>query len=365
MGSDMLEFVASWPKMKDNGMVAFIAYMVKEPTPVRHWLAKLSLASSQGPPGPEAVSKAFFEVAEEMSGKPHISELDEVGGTSARFMGFVMTLRYLGLIGDPGPSTSAGHVRHEFTLGKTQVPAVWLDDESVVRDVVSRASTPDAMRTWNVASTSRDLHEAASSVCEWVALVAGAFRGLQAGPYIVRSFCRKVIIARMAHETSVSPRGVGGWMFRGECLEWGRVSLIDIAGMTPDAGKHLETLSGMSAGEASNFIFGRPDWALLLSWAACMWSGPVAARGESAAVELIQREASQIRVFNKAAGVVITPAHFLSIVAGNGVVPATTRQSKRVSRPRAPRTPGAPIAKQPRRTADVEASPQHLRGGRR
>jgi len=349
MGSDMLEFVSSWPKMKDSGMVAFIAYMVKEPTPVRHWLAKLPVASSQGPPGPETVYKAFFEVAKEMSGKPNISELDEVGGTSARFTGFVMTLRYLGLIGDPGPGTSAGPVRHEFALGKAQGRAVWLDDESVVRAVVSRASTPDAMRAWNVASTSRDMHEAASSVCAWAALVAGAFRGLQAGPYIVRSFCRKVIIARIAHETPVSSRGVGGWVFRGECLEWGRVSLTDIAGMTPDAGNHLDTLGGMSAGEASALIFGRPDWALLLSWAACMWSGPVAARGESAAVELIKREASQAHMFNKAAGVVFTPAHFLSIVAGVGGVPGTTGQSKRGSRPRAPRTQGDPIAKQPRR----------------
>lgn len=68
-------------------------------------------------------------------------------------------------------------------------------------------------------------------------------------------------------------------------LDWSNVSLVQLREAAPDQGDHLKGFPPeWDAQEASRLIFSRPDWALLISMYACLWS-PVAAKGNTEALQ--------------------------------------------------------------------------------
>lgn len=86
---------------------------------------------------------------------------------------------------------------------------------------------------------------------------------MDAPGYVCQFVTRKILTAHMAW------RGTPGF-------DWGAMSISMLQDCCPDQSGQLASVpSWWSAADLSRCLFGRSDWALLASMAACLWKEPL------------------------------------------------------------------------------------------
>ena len=81
-----------------------------------------------------------------------------------------------------------------------------------------------------------------------------------------------VIIAESFHRYRGNAFTLGTQWSVADPVDWDAVSIIEIRSVTADSGEHLSLFEpDVVAAAASASVFGRTDWAVMLSCMACLW----------------------------------------------------------------------------------------------
>ena len=112
---------------------------------------------------------------------------------------------------------------------------------------------------------------ATKAVMDIAAKSSAAF-GLKNHGYCFDFAVRKFIIAESSRRYLGMPLATSQGSVDPVPVEWGAVSIVHIRGVTADSGKHLQIFEpDVIADQASECMFGRTDWAVMLSCFACLW----------------------------------------------------------------------------------------------
>ena len=181
-------------------------------------------------------------------------------------------------VGSRRPRRIAG-VPETFCLGTTEKVYRFNTTQAVANVRLFLAACRQNSPAWRSlltggASTSGDyftsLNASIRTLIDRVVHSAGGILQGSADGYLRLSLNRKLLVGSL----TLYPK-----------LEWSNVTLGQLQEAAPDQGDHLKGFPPeWNAQEASRLIFSRPDWALLISMYACLWS-PIAAKGSAEALQ--------------------------------------------------------------------------------
>ena len=288
MPCDLVDFITHFPRIRSDFLWMTATALFKEPTATDAMMAETGLGTA------ESFTAAIMRVIDAVDQAPHGSELRSLNRQGvARTTGTGSTLRQWGFLTPADPEDSAtapgrdtADAERLRTLAAAQGPT-----QRVYRVGLTQKKyllAPEAERE----AAARRLIAAKSAVeTQWSELVQGGVDALS----FMRQF-RSIVRAAAEIAPMMFPRQDNGYVatFVGRkallamlaqgdiTVDWSKLHREDLEELCCDQNGFLaEFDSSWSAADISNFIFGRPDWGMLVSLFACLWHDAVALKGTS------------------------------------------------------------------------------------